>query len=237
MGGDNSPENLVSLPVDIHYIVHFLLPFVYEERGDVEGRKKMTFAFSLFSHKSLITQGCVDLVQQSQEYAKLKSTASDFSRQLQKELYADEQYKSMMIAKHKAAQQTEEYKKKHHAGVLLRNQSKSWKEHHAAGQRRRFARQEERELQRQRKLGKPMSSEARRHMSESQRKRYENPEERYKGAHYGKNNGMYGRRGENSIPHQMRWIKNDMTGESRYVWKSEPIPEGWTLGRCKINHT
>ena len=79
-----------------------------------------------------------------------------------------------------------------------------------------------------------MSNEAKEAMSKAQSKRFESQEERMKCSLPGKKNGMYGRRGENSIPHQMQWIKNESTGESKYVWKSEPIPDGWTLGRFNM---
>ena len=45
-GGDDSKENLVSLPLRWHYIVHCWLPAVYLEMGDQNGYEKMLFAWN-----------------------------------------------------------------------------------------------------------------------------------------------------------------------------------------------
>lgn len=46
MGGDNSPENLIDLPIRWHYIVHCWLPAMYAEQGNQEGYEKMLFAWN-----------------------------------------------------------------------------------------------------------------------------------------------------------------------------------------------
>ena len=46
MGGDNSPNNLVDLPLRWLYIVHCCLPAMYAEQGNQEGYEKMLFAWN-----------------------------------------------------------------------------------------------------------------------------------------------------------------------------------------------
>ncbi len=61
--------------------------------------------------------------------------------------------------------------------------------------------------------------------------RYQSEEERKKCSCKGEKNGMFGRRDDMSPASKMMWIKNEETGESKYIKRSDVIPNGWIKGR------
>lgn len=46
VGGTNDLSNLVKLPASVHYKVHYLLPFVFIELGDLKSSAKMKYALA-----------------------------------------------------------------------------------------------------------------------------------------------------------------------------------------------
>lgn len=73
MGGDNSPDNLVDLPLRWHYIVHCWLPAMYAEQGNQEGYEKMLFAWNRMQNYRRGHRNALKCVKEdSQLYRKLR---------------------------------------------------------------------------------------------------------------------------------------------------------------------
>lgn len=238
-GGTDYYWNLVKLLPEEHYRCHRLLPEIYKS-GKEHYAMVCAWNFMSMNGKYFVTEEEYAEVRRtiSIEYKKrfidnpeLRRQCSERAKKWMKE--KPDSFKKM-IEHQKIARQIPENRERFLKAIKKRDENEAYKLIRSAAQKRRYTRKEERDFQRQRHLGMKASVEARQKMSEFQNKRYLDPKERQKHANKGERNGMYGRRGENSIPHQMMWIKNEQLGESRYINKSEPIPNGWIRGRLNM---
>lgn len=139
-----------------------------------------------------------------------------------------------MIESHIIAMKRPEVRKKISEIAKNRFKDPEFIRKYSLAQKKRYKNPEEREKAHQLQLGRIRSDESKSKQSKTARQRYiNNPELRKRNSRTGKSNGMYGRRGSLSPASKMVWIKNELTGESKYVSKFIEIPEGWVRGRIR----
>lgn len=85
IGGDDSSENLVNLPIRWHYIVHCWLPAMYAEQGNQDGYEKMLFAWNRMQNYRTGHRAALRCIKEDSElYRKLRESYIKVSSRLGK---------------------------------------------------------------------------------------------------------------------------------------------------------